>query len=202
MAFKKLWKAPTGTKVYYAWRSMRSRCLNPNNPSYHRYGGRGIVVCDEWANDFDAFFEDMGEPPTKQHSLDRIDVNGDYSKSNCRWATIIEQSLNRESTELITHNGMSMTITQWADHLGLERSVLWRRINVGKMPVSKALTPDSLRPKMKHGTRSGYSYFGCRCDECRAFNTAEAAKYRKKKQAEDLVAYCALLAESKSKEQA
>jgi hypothetical protein len=181
MAFKKLWKAPTQTKVYYAWRAMRSRCLIPKNPSYHRYGGRGITVCDRWVNDFDAFLADMGEPPTPKHSLDRIDVNGNYEPSNCRWATTLEQSVNKASTELISHNGLSMTVTQWADYLGLERSRLWRRINVYKMPIERALTSGSLRPTMKHGTRGGYSHYGCRCDECRAFNTAEAAKYRKQR---------------------
>ena len=83
------WNSPT----YYSWAGMKGRCLNPKDSTYHRYGGRGIKVCDRWMNYID-FLADMGERPEGK-TLDRIDVNGDYELSNCRWATLEEQAANK-----------------------------------------------------------------------------------------------------------
>lgn len=80
---------------YHVWQSMKRRCSNPNDAEYHNYGGRGISVCARWKSSFVAFYEDMGSRTTPDHSLDRIDVNGNYEPGNCRWATWKEQRANQ-----------------------------------------------------------------------------------------------------------
>lgn len=84
----------TTTRAYSCWRSMRQRCLNPNNAYFEYYGGRGITICQRWQDDFENFIEDMGCPPPNR-SIDRIRVNGHYEKNNCRWATKKQQQNNR-----------------------------------------------------------------------------------------------------------
>lgn len=88
----------TGTYFHLAWANMKQRCTNPNNKRFKNYGGRGIKICDRWLS-LEAFAEDMGVRPTAKHSLDRIDVNGDYEPGNCRWATVIEQANNTTRTK-------------------------------------------------------------------------------------------------------
>ena len=95
------------TKEYNAWRGLKNRCLNKNNPKYKDYGGRGITVCDRWLNSFDNFFEDMGIC-LKDLSLDRIDVNGNYCKENCRWATPVEQRNNQRRTLIINNKPIKL----------------------------------------------------------------------------------------------
>lgn len=85
-----------GTPEYRAWSGMKARCHNPNNPDYHRYGDRGIRVCDRWIESFERFLADMGPRPSSEHSLDRFPNNdGNYEPDNCRWATAQEQAFNR-----------------------------------------------------------------------------------------------------------
>lgn len=168
--YTKKWKNKTNTRTYYAWRSMRARCLNESNDSWSNYGGRGIAVCDKWINDFDAFYDDMGEAPDGK-SLDRIDVNGNYEPSNCRWATMKEQANNKTSNKIIEHDGEVMTHAQWADFLGIGRDTLHKRLTVYKMPLELALTKGIMIREVKHGTRTSYENHKCKCDLCKKANT-------------------------------
>lgn len=86
-----MWQSPE----YSSWSGMKDRCSNPNNPRYKHYGGRGIKVYDEWKESFSAFYSYIGTKPTAEHSLDRIDVDGNYEPGNVRWATPQEQSYNK-----------------------------------------------------------------------------------------------------------
>lgn len=90
----------TPDPLYRAWGGMKARCLNPNHHNFHNYGGRGIRVCDEWKNDAAAFARHMGPRPTKRHTVERIDNNGNYEPGNVRWATSAEQVRNQRRTKL------------------------------------------------------------------------------------------------------
>lgn len=105
-------------KTYKCWVEMKLRCTNPNNRAYKHYGGRGIKVCDRWIHSFENFIEDMGEMP-QGLTLDRIDVNGDYEPSNCRWATMQEQCNNRRNNIIFSYMGKVQTLAQWCRELGL-----------------------------------------------------------------------------------
>jgi hypothetical protein len=126
-----------GSYTYRSWVSMRARCNNPKDPSYARYGGRGIRVCSRW-NDFSAFLADMGERPHGS-SIDRIDNNGDYCPENCRWSTNIEQQNNKRTNRVVEFGGERLTISQWARKLGMSKLTLIARLNDGWTP-ERAIT--------------------------------------------------------------
>jgi hypothetical protein len=126
-------------RIYTTWCDMRNRCNNPNNRSYHKYGGRGIRVCDRW-NEFSRFAEDMGEPPAPHYQLERIDNNGNYEPSNCRWATPKEQARNRRSSRLLTFQGRTQTLAAWCHELGLKHSTVVMRLTQYNWSVAKALS--------------------------------------------------------------
>jgi hypothetical protein len=124
-------KGPLYAKAYRAWRGIRWRCSpNAKNRSYTDYVARGIKVCERWSK-FDAFFEDMGLPPTLEHQIDRKDNDGNYEPGNCRWATRVEQMSNRRTTHLLHYEGETHTVTEWADLLGINRHTLRNRIKAG-----------------------------------------------------------------------
>lgn len=122
--------------TYKSWSGMKSRCLNPKTPLYYRYGGRGIKVCDRWL-DFNNFLADMGERPHGA-SLDRINNNGDYEPSNCRWATRKEQANNTSSNNRITFNGVTKNLHEWASALRISTASLHKRLK--NWPLEQALT--------------------------------------------------------------
>jgi len=105
------------TRIYNIWRSMRQRCSNPNTNRYSCYGGRGIKVCEEWEN-FSNFYEwAMRNGYEDDLTIDRIDVNGNYEPSNCKWATQKEQQRNRRNTLHITAMGITLTVAEWGEKL-------------------------------------------------------------------------------------
>ncbi len=125
---------------YRAWRNMRQRCNNKNVPNYYRYGGRGITVCQQW-DTFETFLEDMGLRPSAKHSIDRRDNNGNYEPSNCYWATREQQENNKESTILLTHNGRTLSLAQWAKELGMSYDHIRSRYRYGWDIASIIKTP-------------------------------------------------------------
>ena len=112
------------SKEHKAWRHIKERCFNPNSDCYNNYGARGITMCQRWKDSFENFYADMGKAPSAKHSVDRIDVNGNYEPGNCRWATDKQQSRNRRITYYITYNGESRSTCDWEDLLGLKRGRL------------------------------------------------------------------------------
>jgi hypothetical protein len=122
---------------YTSWASMKARCRREEHPYYSNYGGRGIDFCARWES-FAAFVEDMGERP-QDHTLERIDSDKNYSAQNCRWATYKEQAENRRSTVWLEHDGQTMTMSDWARHLGVSNKILSWRLNHG-WSVSRTLT--------------------------------------------------------------
>ena len=132
----------SGTKVYQAWQGMHTRCGNPREPGFKHYGGRGIKICKRWRK-FENFYADMGIPPSKKHSLDRIDNDGNYEPRNCRWATELQQKSNRRNTRRLTFKGETKTITEWSRKTGLSWEVIYGRVRLG-WSVHKALSTPKL----------------------------------------------------------
>ena len=128
----------TKTSTFSSWSSMLFRCNNPSATGYRYYGGRGISVCPEWSS-FDAFYADMGERPSTKYSIDRIDTNGNYCPENCRWATHKEQARNRRTNTLITINGETLCIADWAIRYNIGDATIRARIRAG-WPADKAVT--------------------------------------------------------------
>lgn len=133
----------TGTPEHKTWIKMRQRCLNPNDKEYPRYGGRGIKVCERW-DDYLNFISDMGIRPSKDHSIERINNNGDYSPENCKWATRSEQANNRRTSKLIEYNGKFQTARQWSIELNIDYEKLTIRLDNGWNEVEALTVPMNL----------------------------------------------------------
>lgn len=127
------------SKAYRAWCSMLERCTSESSHNYAYYGGRGIKVCEEWRK-FENFLNDMGEPESSTLSLDRIDVNGNYSKENCRWATATQQARNRRTTIYVSKGGEKIPLMEACATLKLNYSTVQCRIQRLNWPVEKALS--------------------------------------------------------------
>jgi len=133
------------TGFYSSWEKMKSRCLSETNPSYHRYGGRGITICDSWLS-FENFYKDMytrwlfHSKLFKNTSIDRIDNDGNYCKENCRWATNKVQSNNRSSNRMIEHDGKTLNLREWSERLGIKPTTITQRLDYYGWSVDRALT--------------------------------------------------------------
>jgi hypothetical protein len=129
------------------WRSMIRRCYRKDNHNYHLYGGRGIKVCDEWMGDggFARFCQDMGPRPSRRHTLDRVDNDGDYCPENCRWATIKQQANNKRSNRFLVHEGKRLSVAEWSSIAGIKSSTLLERLRRG-WSVQDAITRPLVKP--------------------------------------------------------
>lgn len=128
------------TRLYGIWSTMKTRCTNPNNAKFYRYGKRGISFCDSWRT-FEAFQKwALANGYHEGLSLERKDNNGNYCPENCRWATQKEQQNNRSNTIFIRHDGETHTLSEWAEITGIPRTAMWKRIYQRNWSVDKALT--------------------------------------------------------------
>ena len=127
------------TKIYRTWQNMKSRCNNPNASKYYLYGGKGIKVCDEWANNFMSFYNwAMANGYKEGLTIDRLDSDKNYCPENCRWATYKEQNSHLKYSDkcaiipqIIEYNGEKMNLSQWAEKLGMKPKTLHARFERG-----------------------------------------------------------------------
>lgn len=120
------------SRLYSIWRSMRNRCKNPGDRHYKDYGGRGIKVCNEWESSFTAFLTWAVQAGYQDGlTIDRIDVNGDYSPQNCQWATRLEQSRNKRNSRLLELCGETKTLSEWAEITGVSLNLISGRYTRG-----------------------------------------------------------------------
>lgn len=146
------------TRIYNIWSKMIARCHNSNSTDFYKYGQRRIFVCRGWRESSDKFMSDMGEPPTRRHSIDRIDNSRGYdcgscddcvsrqATPNCRWATAKQQARNTSKTKLLTHNGESLPMAEWAERMGVRSALIHRRLSLG-WSVSDAITKPKRCPQ-------------------------------------------------------
>jgi len=159
---------------YATWQSMKQRCLNKSHPSYSRYGGRGISVCEEWIRSFDSFISDVGARPSSEYTLDRIDNNKGYCKENCRWATKREQAINRECNLMVTIGNERKLACEVAKEVGVKTDTIVSRYERGLGPEEilskeRLFFKDGLalggaangkRQKSKSHCKKGHEYSG------------------------------------------
>jgi hypothetical protein len=120
----------TDTREYSTWRGMKQRCTNPKLEEYKNYGGRGITICDRWLNSFENFYEDMGERP-EGYSIERINNNGDYDPSNCRWANRLDQQNNTRVNILVPYDGKMISLKQACRKYGKNYRTVYDRVARG-----------------------------------------------------------------------
>lgn len=121
------------SKEYTSWCNMKNRCYDVNNKQYCDYGGRGISVCDRWLNSFENFLSDMGL--SNGLTLDRIDVNGNYEPTNCKWSTSTEQARNKRNNHIVFLNGQKMVLAEAAEKIGITYDCLRQRIKKNKSDI-------------------------------------------------------------------
>lgn len=158
-ALKSNWSTHGGykTRLYAEWTGMKGRCHNKKNKRYPDYGGRGIEVCPEWRDSFEAFRDwALANGYRDDLTIERKDVNGNYCPENCCWATQKEQQNNRRNNHYITHQGKTQTIKQWAEETGISDMTIYARINKLGWSTERALTePTNNQKEAKLNTPPG-----------------------------------------------
>ena len=120
------------TRLYRIWANMKTRCYNAKSESYIYYGGRGVTICPEWLNDFQTFYKwSILNGYADNLTIDRIDVNGNYEPSNCRWVTVAIQSNNRRNNHFVTIDGITKTLSEWCIHYGVNYKTVRDRLRRG-----------------------------------------------------------------------
>lgn len=135
---------------YWSWHNMIRRCHDSNSTEYHRYGAKGVSVCNRWRNSFLDFIADMGSRPSEHHSIERNDGQDGYHPGNCRWALPHDQSRNTSQNVWLTFNGETLCVTDWAAKLGMEKECLFRRLRQGWSVEKSLATPP--RPTRRNKT--------------------------------------------------
>src|SRR5581483_5894279 len=150
---KKRKMRPSG---YGCWANMLNRCRNENTPSYPNYGGRGITVCARW-HKFENFIADMGPRPSRKHTIERKETNGNYEPGNCVWATRRVQNANKRNNHRLTIGGETRHVSEWARRAGLHvQTVLWRLRN--GVPPAEAVQPGrKLRTRYTRGEQGRFA---------------------------------------------
>lgn len=129
------------TKLYDIWKTIKQRCFNPNCNSYHNYGGRGITICENWKDNYNSFYQWSIENGYKEGlTIDRIDNNGNYEPSNCRWTTRLVQGNNTRTNKYITINNETKSLADWCRFYNISYFLVQQRINKSKWDIIKALT--------------------------------------------------------------
>ena len=137
---RKYTKEQTSSFLYSTWQGMKQRCIDPNSTSYYLYGGRGIKVCNEWLYDYTKFYDwALENGASKEMTLDRIDVNGDYEPSNCRWADAYTQANNTRQNRFIEYNGERLSVMQWSRRTGINESAIRARLDHFGYSIGEAL---------------------------------------------------------------
>ncbi len=131
-------RAQRQDREYRIWCDMRNRCNNPNNKRYHRYGARGINICERW-NVFANFLSDMGKCPVGM-TIDRINNDSNYEPANCKWSTYHEQHTNMSRNRMLTLNGETMCLADWGRRLGMDGDRIGARIDADGWSIERALT--------------------------------------------------------------
>lgn len=145
-------KGYSRTPEYATWVRMIERCYSEGSSGYHKYGAKGISVCDQWKSDFPTFLADMGQKPSSKHSIDRIDNSKGYEPDNCRWATASEQAYNRTTAHFVVINGVKMHLKEATKLSPVGESAILRRLQKGWSDEEAVFTPP--QPGSKAITKS------------------------------------------------
>lgn len=144
-------------KEYRIWKAMKARCYAPSNKNMGNYQRLGIIVCDEWKNNFFQFLSDMGKIPSNDHTIDRIDTYGNYEPKNCRWLHKSKQSKNRGSfNKVFIYNGKKMILKDWAKEIGMKYTTLYNRIYREKLSFKIAIIKPSRYSPASYESKKGH----------------------------------------------